>query len=153
MGLYTVGGARITKAGFPATPVQDRMMTVTERIYATRRYAEGDRKPEGAIRTIAFQPGAQIRESDIAKLFPPPTITSVLPSGGPAAGGTVVTITGTNLDGTSAVTFGGTAGTGLTIVSDTVVKVTVPAKAAGAVDIVLTDDAGTVTKTSGFTYS
>ncbi|GAA2842925.1 IPT/TIG domain-containing protein [Kitasatospora aburaviensis] len=153
MGLYTAGGARITKAGFPATPVADRTMTVTADIYATRRFAEGDKKPEGSIRTIAFRAGALIKESEIAKLFPAPTITAVLPGTGPAAGGTVVTITGTNLDGTTAVTFGGTAGTVLTVLSDTAVKVTTPAKAAGAVDVVLTDDAGSVTKVGGFTYS
>ncbi|MFJ5121966.1 IPT/TIG domain-containing protein [Kitasatospora sp. NPDC088548] len=153
MGLYTAAGARITKAAFPATPVADRTMTVTADVYSTRRSSEGDRKPEGSIRTIAFRAGATIKESQIAKLFPAATVSSVLPSTGAAAGGTVVTITGTNLDGVSAVTFGGTAGTALTVVSDTVIKVTTPAKAAGAVDIVLTDDAGPVTKVGAFTYS
>ena len=42
----------------------------------------------------------------------PPTVTSVSPNSGPAAGGTSVTITGTNFTGATAVTFGGTAATG-----------------------------------------
>ena len=38
-----------------------------------------------------------------------PTVTSVAPDSGTAAGGIVVTITGTNFTGVTAVTFGGVA--------------------------------------------
>ncbi|WP_199222702.1 IPT/TIG domain-containing protein, partial [Dokdonella fugitiva] len=44
----------------------------------------------------------------------PPTITTVAPAAGPAAGGQSVTITGTNLAGATAVSFGGTAATAFT---------------------------------------
>ncbi len=40
---------------------------------------------------------------------PAPTISTLNPDAGPTAGGTAVVITGTNLTGASAVTFGGTA--------------------------------------------
>ncbi|MEU3455667.1 IPT/TIG domain-containing protein, partial [Micromonospora sp. NPDC006766] len=75
------------------------------------------------------------------------------PATGPQAGGTEVTITGTNLSGTSGVTFGGTAGTGLKVLSQTKIKVTTPAKGAGAVAVVVADDSGNVTVANGFTYS
>ncbi|MFM7135191.1 MAG: di-heme oxidoredictase family protein, partial [Planctomycetota bacterium] len=50
-----------------------------------------------------------------------PTITGVAPSSGPAAGGTAITITGTNLTGTSSVTVGGAAATSVSVVSATTV--------------------------------
>ncbi|MEO5757115.1 MAG: IPT/TIG domain-containing protein, partial [Mesorhizobium sp.] len=43
-----------------------------------------------------------------------PTVTSTSPTAGPQTGGTTVIITGTNLSGATAVTFGATAATGFT---------------------------------------
>ncbi|MEU9489698.1 IPT/TIG domain-containing protein [Streptomyces decoyicus] len=43
-----------------------------------------------------------------------PTLTSIVPTQGPIAGGTVVTITGTNLTGAS-VDFGGNPATGVSV--------------------------------------
>ncbi|HPA50336.1 MAG TPA: IPT/TIG domain-containing protein [Thermoanaerobaculia bacterium] len=83
---------------------------------------------------------------------PPPTVSTVLPSSGPTAGGTTVTITGTNLGSTSAVTFGGTAATSFTVSSATQVTATTPAHAAGAVDVVVTTSGGSATSTGGFTF-
>ncbi|MEO5974866.1 MAG: IPT/TIG domain-containing protein [Ilumatobacteraceae bacterium] len=81
-----------------------------------------------------------------------PTITTVAPSSGPAAGGTTVTITGTNLTGTTSVTFGGTAGTAVTVVNATSVTAVTPVHAAGAVNVILTTVGGADTKTNGFTF-
>lgn len=81
-----------------------------------------------------------------------PTIASVDPATGTAAGGTSVRITGTNLAGTSTITFGGANATNVTVDSATQVTLTTPAHAAGAVDVVLTASGGTVTKTEGYTY-
>ncbi|GHH22019.1 IPT/TIG domain-containing protein [Streptomyces lanatus] len=154
MGLYKADGTRVTKAAFPANAVTDPEKVVTQDIYNTRPYTEnGDKQPEGSIKTLAYKAGAVLRQSEIDKLFPAATIATVSPATGPTAGGTAVTITGTNLDGVSSVTFGGTAGTALTIVSATKLTVTSPAGTAGAKDVVLVDDAGNVTKTGGFTYA
>ena len=64
---------------------------------------------------IADELNQRIQELvDIASsssLPPAPTITGITPTKGPAAGGAVVTITGTNLSG-GAVSFGSTAATG-----------------------------------------
>ncbi len=80
-----------------------------------------------------------------------PTIASLTPTFGPTAGGTVVTITGTNLTGASAVTFGGTAAS-FTVNSATSITATTPAHAAGAVNVAVTTPGGTATATNGYTY-
>lgn len=72
---------------------------------------------------------------------------------GAVGGGTVVEIAGDNLRDVTAVTFGGTAGTALSIVSDQAIRVTTPAHAAGAVNVVVTDPDGSATKTNGYTYA
>ncbi|MFS0857171.1 Ig-like domain-containing protein, partial [Paenibacillus taichungensis] len=81
-----------------------------------------------------------------------PTITGVSPASGPASGGTTVTLTGTNLTGTTGVTFGGRAATAYTVNSATQITATAPSGTAGAVDIVVTTPGGTATLTGGYTY-
>ncbi|MGW0562944.1 IPT/TIG domain-containing protein [Streptomyces sp. NPDC003016] len=160
MGLYNAAGARITKAAFPATAASDPEKRVTADVYSTRVHDLGTRPndtrdsvPEGSIRTLLFKAGTILRQSQIDKLFPAATIATINPAGGPAAGGTVVTITGTNLDGVADVKFGNTAGTALKVLSSGRIQVTAPAGAAGAVNVVVGDEAGAVTKTGGYTYS
>ncbi|MGQ3276974.1 MAG: putative Ig domain-containing protein, partial [Shinella sp.] len=81
-----------------------------------------------------------------------PTITNITPNTGSTAGGTTVTISGTDFTGATAVTFAGTGGGNLTIVNDTTITVTTPAHAAGAVAVAVTTPGGTDTLNSGFTY-
>jgi len=78
-----------------------------------------------------------------------PTVTSLSPTGGPVAGGTSVTITGTGFTGTSAVSFGGVAAT-FTVNTATRITATAPAHAAGTVNVVVTTPGGTATST--YTY-
>lgn len=159
MGLYNSAGARITKAGFPSSAAPDPERIVTQDVYSTSTFDKGsmretrDGAPEGSIKTLLFRAGARVRQSQIDALFPPATVASIVPSTGPAAGGTVVTITGTNLDGVADVKFGSTAGTNLKILTSGRLQVTTPAGTAGAVSVVVGDEAGAVTKTNGFTYS
>jgi hypothetical protein len=65
-----------------------------------------------------------------------PHITTVAPKAGPVAGGTVITITGTNLIFVNKVTVGGTAATNVVNINGTQVKATVPAGTAGAASVV-----------------
>ncbi len=81
-----------------------------------------------------------------------PTVTSISPSAGPTAGGTSVTITGTNLTGATSVTIGGASATGVTVVNSTTITATTPSGTAGAKDVVVTTSGGTGTGTSLFTY-
>ena len=60
-----------------------------------------------------------------------PTITKVSPNTGSTSGGTVITITGTNLTGATTVLFGTVAGTNLKVVSATKITVDSPAQSAG----------------------
>jgi hypothetical protein len=71
-----------------------------------------------------------------------PTVASIDPTGGPTFGGTSVTVTGTNLAGATAVSFGSTPGT-ITADSANSVTATTPAGEAGAVDVTVTTSSGT----------
>ncbi len=80
-----------------------------------------------------------------------PTITSISPTSGTTAGGTSVTITGTNLASTSAVDFGSSAATVTTDTATSIVATT-PAGSAGAVNVSVTTAGGRVSETSAYTY-
>jgi hypothetical protein len=78
---------------------------------------------------------------------PAPVISSFAPS--IAAEGDTVTITGTNLTGATAVTFGGTAAASFTIVNSTTISAQVGIGASGSISV--TTPGGT-TAAAGFTY-
>ncbi len=83
-----------------------------------------------------------------------PAVTAVYPSSGSVAGGTVVTVIGSNFTGTSAVSFGSVAATSFTVLSDGVLVATAPAEAAATVDVTLTTPTGTSSTSSAdhFTF-
>jgi hypothetical protein len=67
----------------------------------------------------------------------PPTVTSIGPDEGATAGGTRITINGTNLTNASVVDFGTTAGTIVSDIATQIVAIS-PGGAAGAVDVTVT---------------
>ncbi len=81
-----------------------------------------------------------------------PTISGVNPASGRAAGGDTVTISGTGLSGTTAVTFGSAAAPNVRVASDAEVSVTTPPGSAGTVNVTLTTNAGSATG-GPFTYT
>jgi fibronectin type 3 domain-containing protein len=81
-----------------------------------------------------------------------PGVTSVSPNSGPAAGGTAVTITGSNFAAGATVTFGGAAATNVVVVSGTSITATAPAGSAGAVTVAVTVSGQSGNLASGFTY-
>jgi hypothetical protein len=85
--------------------------------------------------------------------YPLPTVTSISPTSGPAAGGTSVTITGTGFNCATGVSFGTAAGSNMKVVNDTQITVTSPA-GNGTVDVTITTPGGTsATSTADqFTY-
>lgn len=93
--------------------------------------------------------------SDSTTVLQLPTVTSLSPTVGTTAGGTSVTITGTNLTGATAVAFGATAATGFTVNSGTQITATSPAGAAGTVNVRVTTPVGTSATAAAnqFTYS
>ena len=85
-----------------------------------------------------------------------PTLSAISPASGPTAGGTSVTLTGTNLvaDSTS-VSIGGTVIPAASVVVDSATSLTftTPAHAAGSVAVTVTTPDGTASPVSGgFTY-
>lgn len=83
-----------------------------------------------------------IRVADHYTFVAPPTITAEKANSGPAAGSTRVSVTGSNFLHVTAVTFGGVAGTGLTVASSKSLSVTAPPHAAGQVDVKVTTSYG-----------
>jgi len=75
--------------------------------------------------------------------FPVPTVTAVSPNSGPPAGGTIVTVTGTNFTGATSVHFGANLASPFTVDSATQITATAPAGASGAVDVTVTTGGGT----------
>lgn len=84
-----------------------------------------------------------------------PTITNVSPNSGTSAGGTGVTLTGTQFEDGATVTVGGLAATDVVVVNSTTITFTTPSGGAvGPADVVVTNpDNGTVTDTGGYTYT
>ena len=82
----------------------------------------------------------------------PPAVTSLSPTSGSTAGGTLVTITGTNFTGATAVDFGTTPATSLTVVNGTTLTADSPA-GTGTVDVTVMTPAGTSATSSADQYT
>ena len=106
---------------------------------STREYSRGTNPSTGAK-------GAEPAE-------PAPTLTSVTPTTSALAGGTVHTVTGDNLGGSTGATVAGIAATVFSVLSETQVRFTGPATTAGAKPIVVQNPAGVSTGTVNITYA
>jgi IPT/TIG domain/Matrixin len=81
-------------------------------------------------------------------------MTGVTPSFGSTAGGTLLTIVGSNFQSGATVSVGGVAATGVVVVNSAIITATTGAHSAGMVDVVVTNpDAQSATLTGGFTYN
>ena len=101
--------------------------------------------------TVTTLGGSTTLPDAFTYITPMPRVTSLTPGSGTALGGTAVTISGTNLATTSAVTFGSTAGTAISS-SSTSITVTTPSHSAGKVAVSVTTPGGTVLKATAFTF-
>ncbi|MFM8981183.1 MAG: S8 family serine peptidase, partial [Planctomycetia bacterium] len=85
---------------------------------------------------------------------PPPTVSAIAASDGPVGGGTIITLTGTQLDvGGLAVTIGGVAATLPQASSATQATCRTPAGTVGARDVVVSTYGGSTTVLNGYTYT
>jgi len=86
---------------------------------------------------------------------PPPTVTKLSTTKGPVAGGTKVTITGTNLSEVTAVKFGSESATGVAVKSATSITAVSPAGTAGIVAVTVTTPSGTsiISSADEFAYT
>lgn len=87
-----------------------------------------------------------------------PTLTTLTPTRGPAAGGTVVSLAGTGFQsdaaGTNTVLFGSTPATNVVVLNDTTLSCTAPSGSAGAlVDVSLQNANGTAVRAGAFRYN
>ncbi len=101
-----------------------------------------------------FAPLHALSTNTVETGSPNPTITSISPDNGTAAGGTAVTITGTNFAAGATVSFGGIyATTGVTVVNGTTITCTTPAHSPGLVSVVVTNTSGLQGTSQGYTYN
>lgn len=82
-----------------------------------------------------------------------PVVTSVTPGTGSTSGATSVTIVGSNFTGATAVKFGTTNATTVTVSSSTHITCKTPAHAAGKVKVTVTTPTGSGHKTTAFQYT
>jgi hypothetical protein len=157
----TAGGTKVTISGTGFTgatrvnfgTVAATSLTVTS---STSLTAISPIAAAGIVDVTIVNPGGTsvAGAGDRFTFVAPPVVAAVTPNSGSAAGGTGVTISGTNLAAVTRITFGGTAA-GFTVNSDTSITATSPgAQAAGTVDIRLTSIGGTSARTNAdrFTY-
>lgn len=149
----------ITGSGFAAAPGTGAVMFgATPASYAINSATQITATApagSGTVDVTVTTPGGTSATStaDQFTYVPAPTITSVGPAVGPTSGGTTVNITGANLSGATAVTFGATSATGFTVNSDTSITATSPALNAGMVDIRVTTTGGTSATSASDQYS
>jgi streptogramin lyase len=77
-----------------------------------------------------------------------PTVTGMSPASGDSVGGDQVTIIGKGFTGATAVDFGGIGASGYTVLNDTHITATTPARSAGTADVTVYNSAGSSTATS-----
>jgi len=99
--------------------------------------------------------GPTMRDGTITTTTVPATATlsTINPTSGTAAGGTAVTITGTNFTAGATVTIGGVPLTGITVVSSTsITGATAQSSTAGAATVTVTTNNQPASLPNGFTY-
>jgi hypothetical protein len=146
-GTNFASGATVTIGGTAATNV-----TV---VSATSITATTPPNAAGAVNVVVTNPSGQSGTLTGGYIYAaPPTVTGIAPTAGTTAGGTSVTITGTNFASGATVTIGGTAATNVTVVSATSLTARTPPHAAGVVDVVVTNSNGlSGTLAASYTYS
>src|SRR5215831_4554252 len=143
----TAGGFSGAGAGFTVRLITNDVDIAEDKVVSTN----------GSYSAVAPLNGAawvmQMATFKAASVLPAPTVTGVSPSSGPAAGGTAITINGTNFASGATVTLGGTGATNVVVVSNSQITATTAAHAAGAVNVVVTNSDGqSGTLANGYTY-
>jgi len=147
IGTNFVSGATVSFGGTSASGVSfvsSTQLKATTPTHAAGTVTVAVTNPDGTQTALAnaFTYGA----SSVA-------VSRVSPISGPAAGGTQVTISGSNFQSGLSVTFGGLAATAVMISNSTTVLATTPAHSAGSVSVTVTNPNGQSTSLpSGFAY-
>jgi phospholipase C len=155
----TAGGTEVTVTGFnlgAATAVKFGSVAAafsvpssTELLVTAPAHAPGT---FDILVTSAAGTSAETAADKFA--YRPPVVTAVNPASGATAGGTTVTITGTDLAGVTAVDFGTLAAASFTVDLATQITAVAPPHAAGVVDILVSNAGATSASVAAdkFTY-
>ncbi|MGY1942887.1 beta strand repeat-containing protein, partial [Nocardia asiatica] len=115
---------------------------------ATQIAAVAPSRPDGPVAVTVSTPGGT-SNGVVYTYLAAPAIAAVYPDQAPASGGTTAVLNGTGFTGVTAVRFG-TATPPFTVISDTLIRVTVPA-GTGVVHVTVTASGGT-SNSVPFTY-
>jgi len=143
-GTNLTGATGVTIGGTAATGitvVDDTSLTCTTPAHSA-----------GTASVLVTTPGGTNTANSLyTYVLTPPTLTDISPIAGSTAGGTSVTLTGTNFTGATGVTIRGVAATDVIVVSATSIICTTPAGTAGSASVAVTTPSGTVSNNL-FTY-
>ncbi len=92
------------------------------------------------------------RVASVASGWRPPKVSAINPASGSVAGGTSVTITGSNFTGVTGVTIGGNAATGVSVVNATTLTAITPPGTVGSASVVVTTPYGGIAANPLFAY-
>ncbi len=150
--IYGTGLSGATSVLFGSTPATHVKVNKA----GTKMTAIVPANSAGVVTVTVITPGGSSAASAADQYtYEGPSVVTVSPSSGPAAGGTKVTIGGAYLKGATAVSFGSTNASAFTVNgAGTSIKVTAPAGSSGTVDITVTTPGGTSPTVSAdhFTY-
>ena len=144
-GLHFLSGATVSLGGASLTNV----------VYTGNITGTTTAHTPGVVDVYVYNPDGQLSvlHGAFTYIGPAPTIASISPAHGSSAGGTTVTVTGTNFVTGAALLLGGTPATNLNYVSSTSIIATTSAHLAGVVDVTVTNPGNqSVTKTAAYTY-
>ncbi len=141
---FVIGGTTVTFDGAPATNV-----VVQDTSTLTCTTPAGSAGPADVVATTA---GGSSALSPLFEYVAAPTVATVTPPEGALAGGTSVTIAGTNFVNVTAVTFDGIAATNVSLSSAVSLTCTTPANTAGPASVLVTAAGGTNAANSLYTY-
>jgi len=112
-------------------------------------------QPSGSTTVAAAMDGLTADTTVTDSPPPPPSVTKVAPASGTTAGGSSISLTGTNFTDVTAVDFGNNPATSFEVTSPTKLTAIAPVGSAGPVAVTVTTPGGKSTTNSGdvYTYS
>ncbi|MCL5670043.1 MAG: IPT/TIG domain-containing protein [Acidobacteria bacterium] len=146
-GTNFASGATISFGGIPASNVSF--------VSSTQLKATTPAHAAGAVNVAVTNPNGSSAALSNGFTYgsSTPTVSSVSPISGPAAGGTTIAITGTNFQSGASVSIGGVAATSIKVTNSTTIQAMTPAHSYGKVSVTVTNSGGqSATLSSGFTY-
>ena len=151
----TIGGTAATMTSSARGALQNPPLAYDTVVVTTPAGTAG----AAAVKVLAADPSYNdmllAEDADGFTYVPPLALTGISPASGLTPGGEPVTITGAGFAGGSVptVTIGGTAATDVTVVNDTTLTATTPARTtAGVVDVGVGHDGFNATLAGSYTY-